>query len=288
MRLKDNIEKLSQFIAAYEEGSFKAASKSILISQPQITRTVQQLEALLDTQLFVRIPTGVKPTYHGEQLYNFSKEIFKKIQVFEFQMRSKSHLKESIINIGSYDSISRYFIPDFIKYFQSLMPQIKINLTSGRSSEILSKLKNNDLDIIIHVGEINDKDLYKQRAYGDKFQLYATKNIEKVYSNNLIAFDGAVAGFDDIVSGNAFDSYYSCQNLETVTNLTLSGIGIGLLPTRVARDHLLAGKLEVINKRLSLSGTHHNIYVVRKKNNSSDSLSAVFNELTHFLELWSK
>lgn len=287
MKFTEHLEKLSYYIAAYEAGSFKGATQTILVSQPQITRTIKQLENLLNAQLFIRTPTGVIPTHKGELLYKFSKETFKRAEDFEFKLRSNSSTYTGEIRIGTYDSIARYFFPDFIKYMQSLMPDLKVVLTSGRSQEMLKKLNSGQLDLAVHVGEIKDKSLLFTEVYQDFFQFYTAKGIEKVFLKNLISFDSSVNNIKKIKKTTHFDSYYSCENLETVTNLTLSGIGVGLIPSRVAREHLLTGKLELLDLKNDMEISKHSIYIVKKKN-MTKKLAVIYKELTHFLELWSK
>ncbi|MBD1559819.1 LysR family transcriptional regulator [Vibrio sp. S9_S30] len=60
---------LRYFIKVYEIGSVSGAAKHCFVSQPSITTAIKNLEAVLNTTLFVRHARGVVPTPAAIQLY---------------------------------------------------------------------------------------------------------------------------------------------------------------------------------------------------------------------------
>ncbi|WP_090691469.1 LysR family transcriptional regulator [Paraburkholderia phenazinium] len=59
---------LKYFLAVAENQSFRLAAERINITQPSITRQIQDLEEMLGARLFDRTPQGVKMTVAGESL----------------------------------------------------------------------------------------------------------------------------------------------------------------------------------------------------------------------------
>ncbi|WP_113690893.1 LysR family transcriptional regulator [Amycolatopsis albispora] len=59
---------LRAFVAVATRGSVTAASRDLLITQPALSRTIQQLEAAVGTRLLERGPQGVEPTEAGGEL----------------------------------------------------------------------------------------------------------------------------------------------------------------------------------------------------------------------------
>src|SRR3546814_10622383 len=60
---------LRYFVAVVRERSFRAAASVVNISQPPLTRQVQQLEEVLGVQLLIRGTKGVEPTIAGAMFY---------------------------------------------------------------------------------------------------------------------------------------------------------------------------------------------------------------------------
>ena len=72
------IEKLSPrnlrvLVAVYERGSVAGAAGVLLRAPSAITRSVQELELVLGTVLFERLPAGMRPTPAGEAAYRRAK-----------------------------------------------------------------------------------------------------------------------------------------------------------------------------------------------------------------------
>ena len=74
---------LHYFITAYEELSLSAAAKRCCISQPSVSAAVQQLEAELDRQLFIRHSRGVSPTNSGKLLYPYALKVLNDIKTIK-------------------------------------------------------------------------------------------------------------------------------------------------------------------------------------------------------------
>ena len=64
-----NTHDLVAFVAVVETGSIVAASARLNLTQPGVTRRIQNLEELLGTQLLDRLSKPLKPTSAGHAAY---------------------------------------------------------------------------------------------------------------------------------------------------------------------------------------------------------------------------
>lgn len=291
MRLKDHIGKLEYFCAVAESRSIKGASKKVFIGQPQLTKVVKQLEDCVGTKLVVRSSKGITLTQPGEKLYRYSKKILQQIDEAEFLIKSKDENFQGELRIGTYDSIARYFFPDFIKYINATMPGVSLRLHTGRSEEILKKLKNKEFDVVIIVAEAKSTNIVSaSKIYSDSFGLYKSVNMENRFDKNLIYFPYPLNNTPEAMKRFGFVHSMVCDNLETVRSLAEQGVGIGLLPHRVAKQSVMNSQLvEHDHPRIkSNSFDTHDISMFHLKKEESSLKNFVVDEMKRFLSLWHK
>jgi len=285
--LKDHLNKLEYFCIIVEAKSFLKASEKAYVSQPQLSKVVKQLEEDLNEKLLVRSHSGVEITPAGVKLYELGKSVI--LNANETQLLIKSeNLVSGTVRIGTYDSISRYFFPDFLKFLQKSLPDLTITLSTGRSSVMLKNLKKGDLDIAIVVGPLRESNQIDSKyIYSDMFGFYASPLISQSFKQHLIIFPESVTEEKKVLlKRNKFKHFLNCDNLETVKSLTEQGIGVGLLPHKVARDGALSGKLKLLDKNAK-DISPHDILLLNKKGSLNSATKLVMSELERFLAYWS-
>jgi len=70
-----SLAQLTYFVAVAEEQHLTRAAKRLHVSQPPLTRQIQQLEDELGVQLFERSPRGMRLLPDGETLLTRAKQI---------------------------------------------------------------------------------------------------------------------------------------------------------------------------------------------------------------------
>ena len=84
------LKHLRYFLAVADAGSFRGAAAQLHVSQPPLTRQIQQLEGLLATQLFERKPRGIELTTPGKVLYEEARNILVLVE----QAATRTHQAE--------------------------------------------------------------------------------------------------------------------------------------------------------------------------------------------------
>ena len=231
LKLRDHLGKLEYFCAVVETGSLKKASQKALVGQPQLSKVIQQLEHSLGAELFIRSHRGVKLTSSGQQLYDFALDVLNKSDEVELDLKASDLALSGRIRFGTYDSISRYFFPDFLKYIKKVAPKLNVDLETGRSEKIRKRVLSGDIDIAVIVGQLTESRKMKSEViYSDSFGLYQASGLDDYFSDHLIYFpstdDHSV--FEKVMRTYKFKNKIVCDNLETVKSLTEEGIGVGL------------------------------------------------------------
>lgn len=127
-----------------EEENITIASKKLNISQPAVTKHIQNLEAILNIKLFERTNRGLKLTDGGRKIYD---EINMPIRVLE-NIYNK-YLSTRIINLGIHSTMLNKLFSKILTKFYSKYEHTKINIVNNDIKEMLSKLEKEELDIVI-------------------------------------------------------------------------------------------------------------------------------------------
>lgn len=289
MNLKDHLNKIEYFCLVAEAGSLKKASAKALVGQPQLTKVIAQLEDCLDTTLFVRSPKGVSLTRQGSLLLKYCKEILRKTDEAEFVIKSDQETIEGEIRVGTYDSISRYFFPEFLKYMKAVAPRLRIYLETDRSWGVVQKIKKQELDLgVVVVPTLPSKKLNKIPIYRDQFGLYRSPTIQDDFKDTLIYFPYPQNETESAIRRFRFMNQIKCANLETVRSMAEQGVGVGLLPHLVAKESLLGKRLSPYRhpKIKGLSFDEHEISLVYGGQGADNTTLFIVEEIKRFLETW--
>lgn len=156
------IGRLDLYKVFYEVGkekSFSKAAKSLYMTQPAVSQGIMQLEQDLGSKLFIRTPKGADLTKEGIILYEYISSAINLINTGEEKLYEARNLIKGDIKIGVGDTISRYFLLEYLEKFNKLYPNIKLKIINSTTLELCKILKSGKLDIAICNFPIEDNDL---------------------------------------------------------------------------------------------------------------------------------
>ena len=149
------------------------ASEELSISQPAISKSIKNLEEQLGGQLFVRTKRGVVLTEEGKEFYNYIKQAIEYINNAENKFTDLINLETGCIKIGISTTLTKGFLLPYLERFHSLYPKIDIQIITYLTSDLMPKLRNGLIDIVIlnlnkkNYG--NDIDIIKCKKINDCF-----------------------------------------------------------------------------------------------------------------------
>ncbi|MGI6095113.1 MAG: LysR family transcriptional regulator [Lachnospiraceae bacterium] len=243
------------YVARY--GSFSRAAEALLKGQPNITKTISNLEAQLGCTLFVRSNKGVTLTPEGEILFRHAEIAFENLSKAELEIVSERNLDGGMISISATEiGLYGVLIPALGKFKQDY-PNVKIRLANFNSPMAMEAVKNGTADfgvVTLHdkadsaykVYKICDftEKLYCKKGYmdgktGDVFSypyisINANSYTYKFYQNYLLSL--GIHKEPDIEVATA----------DQVLPLVKSGMGIGFISDFLAEESLKAGVIEEI------------------------------------------
>ncbi len=138
---------LRYFIAVAEGGSFRVAAERIHVTQPAITRQIQDLEAEVGVVLFQRTTGGVTLTPAGEL---FLREVRVALSILAAATRSAKRISaglEGALRIGFVENTSwDGLVPELFARFQAKAPDVHLELLALNSPEQVESLVADRID----------------------------------------------------------------------------------------------------------------------------------------------
>lgn len=138
---------LRYFIAVAEEGHIGRAATRLHISQPPLTRQIQQLEEELDVQLFTRTPRGMELTPAGELLLHEARNIRAVVEQAAERTQRAGQGKLGRLDIGIFGSAILDTIPAMLLTFRSAFPDVKVVLHNMSKDAQIAALRQRRIDI---------------------------------------------------------------------------------------------------------------------------------------------
>jgi DNA-binding transcriptional LysR family regulator len=132
---------LKYFIAVAQELNFGRAAVALNISQPPLTRQIQQLEEEIGAQLFIRTPKGVELTQAGQVLLEEGLNIRSMIEQTTERTRLAGQGKLGQIDIGIFGSGTLDVIPQLLLRFRSTYPEVTVILHTMAKGEQIEALR---------------------------------------------------------------------------------------------------------------------------------------------------
>ena len=144
------------FYTVAKLGSFTRAANALMNSQPNLTRTIRNLEAALGCTLFVRSNRGVSLTPEGEKLFARVSVACEQIQAGEEELACDRSLKSGVVSIGASETALHSLLLPVLGAFHRAYPGIRLRISNHSTPQALAALKNGLVDLAIVTSPLGD------------------------------------------------------------------------------------------------------------------------------------
>ena len=238
------IRVLRYFLAVAREGSITAAANTLHLTQPTLSRQLQDLEKELGQKLLVRGKYKVSLTPEGMILRKRAEEIVDMVEKTESEFQSIKDIVSGDIYIGCGETDSMKYVANVMKELQDEYPDIKFHIYSGNAEDVTEKLDKGLLDFGVLIQPIDlskydnlplpDKDVWgviakkdSPLAQKDKVTLKDLVNVPLIASRQMSKKYSSQSGFLDWF-GKEFEHLNIAATYNLVYNAAImvnAGIG---------------------------------------------------------------
>lgn len=147
------------FVSVAKNLSFTKASQELFISQPSVTKHIQELETLYQTRLFERMGNSISLTDAGRVFLEHSKRILDDYGRLAYEMSLLRNDHSGELRLGASTTIAQYVLPPLLAQFIDKFPQVSLSLFSGNSAQVEKALQEHRIDLGLVEGNVRQQTL---------------------------------------------------------------------------------------------------------------------------------
>lgn len=132
--------------------NFTKAAAELFISQPAVTRHIQELEQQFKVKLFERRGTNIRLTAAGKRLLQHTEALFAVYRNLEFDMSTLTKGQHGKLILGGSMTTAPYILPPILAKFHERYPEVEVNMFAGNTQQIEQALERAEADLGIVEG----------------------------------------------------------------------------------------------------------------------------------------
>lgn len=161
--------------AISEHASLLKASAALRLTQPALTRSLQEIEDIVGARLYDRHAKGVRETPFGAVLSASARTILAELNKLETSLDRMVHESSVMVSVGTLPVAAVGIMPGVIANLSKAHPELRVRLSQGLTDELIPMLAAGRLDLI--VGRLYDPPapdgLLRETLYHEPISLMA-------------------------------------------------------------------------------------------------------------------
>lgn len=262
------LESLVVYVTVVEQRNFSRAAELLHLSQPGVSLQIRNLEKELGVKLMNRSPKWVKLTEAGELFYRRAKEMLNLYESVKLDLARLNDTVSGSLHIGASFTIGEYVLPRLFSSFAKQYPDVDMGMTIANSTEIVSALRENKIEVGLIEGSIEAADLEVVHFMKDELIIVAAENhpLSRTGAVEVGVLQDQIWVLRESGSGTrSFSNHFLAQaglrmkrsyeinSSQGVKEAVANGLGISILSKWVVRREIETGKLiEIPVQGLSL------------------------------------
>lgn len=154
---------LHTFVAVAQQGTLGRAAETLNLSQPALSKTLNELEQLTGTRLFERGRLGAQLTLVGEQFLTHAVKVLDALNSAGQALNRIEGLNNDIVRIGALPTAALGILPTVIGQFHKQQKDITLQVATMNNTMLLAGLKSGEIDI--GIGRMSDPELMSGLHY---------------------------------------------------------------------------------------------------------------------------
>ncbi|WP_017347337.1 LysR family transcriptional regulator [Pantoea sp. A4] len=286
------LHQLRAFVDVARQGSIRAASRLSGLSQPALTKAIQELELAVGARLFIRGQQGVRMTDIGDNFFRHASLVLEELRVAQEEIQQRLGLAGGQVNIGVGGSIARTVMPQVITQFHREYPRVKVRIVEGQLVSMVPELRQGELDFTINTYDQShlDQELSYEQVMTREYRVVVRKGHPMAKARSLQEMQHC-----DWTMPTRKGSYYrllhdlfaergmapkivvTCETFMACISLVAQSDFVSILSEDVINDVVLGSQLQAVelDEPLPLA----QFYLIQRKDTSLTPMGAYMAQL---------
>lgn len=248
------LKHLRIFVAVYQEMNITRAAENLHMTQPAVTRSVQELESHYGIRLFERINHRLYQTKNGADFYARALHILESFDDLEREFHDRDEFGS--LRIGASITLGSFLLPKVIGQFQEAHPTMQVKATVSNTGIIQQAILNNTLDLAMVESSTSSEYISSKLLTKDHMQvivppqhpllLQPTVTLKALSAYPLLLREKGSAArifLEHVfaVHGLTLSPVWESASTQALINAAAAGLGISILPEKLVQAALADG-----------------------------------------------
>lgn len=155
--------------------SLLKASRTLNVTQPALTRALQEIEDIVGAEIFERHARGVRPNVVGEVLVETARAVLGQLRRAQDSLEGLAQNNASTITVGALPVAASGLLPAVLSGLYRSGPELHVRLLHGRTDELLPRLASGEIDLVIGrlYPQLQGDGFFRRIMYADPIALIA-------------------------------------------------------------------------------------------------------------------
>jgi len=228
----------------YEKKNITKTAESLYISQPSLTKKIQQIEKEYQVEMVIRGTKGVHFTPQGEYLAQCADEMLNRLQQIKDTVLNMGEEVSGTLRLGVSNYITRHKLPQLLKLFREQFPKVNYKVTTGWSRDVFNLVYYGDAHIGMVRGDYQWPDS-KILLFEENLCVTSLGKIELRDLPSLPRIEYETDALLKTMIDNWWSGEFSqppfigmeVDKADTCKEMVLNGLGYGILPSVLVQEH---------------------------------------------------
>ncbi len=255
------LDEIEAFVAVVRSQSLSQAADLLALTQPAVTRRIQNFEEALGIGLLDRSTKPLKTTPMGRAVYEQCRAILREVDALSHLVTDDAPLA-GVLRLGVAQTVADVAMLKALHALRDAHPELRARVSTGWGNPLLQKVEDGELDAVVVLLPANralPEALAAESLGPLKLAVDAQKGSMKKRTHTLADCEahgwvlnpdgcGFRAGLQYALAAQGYSLKLNLETLGTELQLGLvaDGVGLGLVPLPLLQVSAHAARLDVV------------------------------------------